>query len=525
MFIYLFGYIIFSFHNFIAYFAKKKLNMSDFSLHSNLLERHLAKNASEFTLQDIVKFVSDQNIEIVNFKYAAQDGRLKTLSFYVHSKEYLENILTYGERVDGSSLFSFIEAGSSDLYVIPRYRTAFVNPFSEIPALDILCSFYTNEGKPLESAPEYILHKSHQYFSKQTGLTFKALVELEFYVIAPLENNFLPTNQKGYHESSPFIKYNDFRNHAMQLISQCGGKIKYGHSEVGAFQDENYLYEQHEIEFLPSTVEDAADHVMIAKWILRNLAYKYNIHVSFAPKITVGKAGSGMHIHMLAEKDGKNQMLDGTNLSTTARKMIAGILSYADAITAFGNTTPLSYMRLVPHQEAPTNICWGDRNRSVLIRVPLGWTTSTPMIELANPNITHPSYCIPEKQTIELRSPDGTADIYLLLSAIVVAATKGFSMPDALELTDKLYVNVNIHKEDCKDKAKYLGHLPSSCFESAICLENKKALFIESGVFPAGTIETIIKNLKNFDDTHLREELSKDPDKLAQLVKEYLNYK
>ncbi len=42
-------------------------------------------------------------------------------------------ILSYGERVDGSSLFAFIEAGSSDMYVIPRYRTAFLNPFSEVP--------------------------------------------------------------------------------------------------------------------------------------------------------------------------------------------------------------------------------------------------------------------------------------------------------------------------------------------------------------------------------------------------------
>ncbi len=501
------------------------MNMTDFSLHSNLLERYLVKNAAEFTIDDIIKYVSDNRIEMVNFKYAAQDGRLKTLSFYIHSKEYLKNILTYGERVDGSSLFSFIEAGSSDLYVIPRYKTAFVNPFSETPALDLLCSFYTNEGKPLESAPEYILKKAHKYFKDKTGLTFKALGELEFYVIAPLETDYLPTNQKGYHESAPFIKYNDFRNHAMQLISQCGGKIKYGHSEVGAFQDDQFIYEQHEIEFLPVEVEEAADQLMIAKWILRNLAYQYNITISFAPKITVGKAGSGMHIHMLAEKDGKNQMLEGTVLSSTARKMIAGILSYADAITAFGNTTPLSYMRLVPHQEAPTNICWGDRNRSVLIRVPLGWTTQNSMIADANPTITIDSYSIPEKQTIELRSPDGTADIYLLFSSIVVAAAKGFDMPDALELAEKLYVNVNIHKEDCKDKAKHLGHLPASCYESAQCLESKKDLFINSGVFPSGTIEATIKHLRSFEDTNLREELSKDPDKLAQLVKSYLHYR
>jgi len=67
------------------------------------------------------------------------------------SRDHLESILTAGERVDGSSLFSFIESGSSDLYLIPRYRAAFVNPFTEIPTLEILCSFYNNDGKPLEN--------------------------------------------------------------------------------------------------------------------------------------------------------------------------------------------------------------------------------------------------------------------------------------------------------------------------------------------------------------------------------------
>ena len=78
---------------------------------------------------------------MVNFMYPAADGRLKTLNFVINDLEYLETILTLGERVDGSSLFPFIEASSSDLYVLPRYRTAFVDPFAEMPTVTMLCSF------------------------------------------------------------------------------------------------------------------------------------------------------------------------------------------------------------------------------------------------------------------------------------------------------------------------------------------------------------------------------------------------
>ena len=113
---------------------------------------------------------------------------------------------------------------------------------------------------------------------------------------------------------------------------------------------------------------------------------------------------------------------------------MAGILDLSKALTAFGNTIPTSYLRLVPHQEAPTNICWGDRNRSVLIRVPLGWNGAMNMIKDANPCDQTEYSDMPPKQTVELRSPDGSADIYKLFTGLIVAIEHGLEMPGALEM-------------------------------------------------------------------------------------------
>ena len=170
---------------------------------------------------------------------------------------------------------------------------------------------------------------------------------------------FPADDQHGYHESTPFSKGNDFRMRSMQLIAECGGKIKYGHSEVGNFVENGRCYEQNEIEFLPVPANECAEQLLIAKWVIRSLGYEEGLDITFAPKITVGKAGSGMHIHMRIMKDGKNMMLDNGKLSLDARKAIAGMMDLAESITAFGNKNPTSYFRLVPHQEAPTNVCWG----------------------------------------------------------------------------------------------------------------------------------------------------------------------
>ena len=495
------------------------------AMNQNPLVRFLEKMPHEFTKADIMKFIEEKEIKMINFRYVAEDGRLKTLNFVVTNREYLEQVLSAGERVDGSNIFpSYIQAGSSDLYVVPRFRTAFVDPFSEIPALSFLCSYYDKNGTQMENSPEFILKKAAQAFEKTTGFTFQAMGELEYYVIGDKEDLYLTPDQKGYHESGPFAKFEQFRNECMLLIAQSGGLIKYGHSEVGNFTLEDKIYEQNEIEFLVTDVMDAADQLVVAKWIIRNLAYQYGLNVTFAPKITEGKAGSGLHVHTrIVDKNGQNMMVTEGKLNDTAKTAIAGYMTCASSLTAFGNTNPTSYFRLVPHQEAPTSICWGDRNRSVLVRVPLGWTHKSDMIADINPMEKASQKDLSQKQTVEFRCPDGSADIYLLLAGLVIAARHGFEMEGALPFAEKTYVDVNIHKAEHKEKLNSLAQLPASCWDSAAELSAHRNIFENHGVFPADMIDDVIKRLKSYQDQNIRAEIKEKPKKMMKLVNEYFH--
>ncbi|UCG15261.1 MAG: glutamine synthetase beta-grasp domain-containing protein, partial [Phycisphaerales bacterium] len=113
------------------------------SVSPNRVAQHLGIDPHALTKAALVKFIEDNNIRMVNFRYLGGDGRLKTLNFVITSKAHLDRLLSAGERVDGSSLFSFIDAASSDLYVVPRYKTAFVNPYAPAPTVDILATYYT----------------------------------------------------------------------------------------------------------------------------------------------------------------------------------------------------------------------------------------------------------------------------------------------------------------------------------------------------------------------------------------------
>ena len=488
------------------------------ALNPNKIVKALQKPAGDFTKQDIIRYIEQNDIRMLNFRYVAGDGRLKKLNFVINSRAHLDRVLSMGERVDGSSLFPFVQAESSDLYVVPRFRTAFVNPFTEVPTIDLICSFYNNQGDPLESAPEYILQKAQRTLKQRTGLVMEALGELEYYLFSEIDSIYPIVEQKGYHESHPFSKWGLVRREAMQVISEMGGTIKYGHAEVGNIISGDLEMVQHEIEFLPAPIEDAADQLVMAKWAVREVAYKHNLEVSFAPKIIAGQAGSGLHVHTLFMKDGVNAMADDSGLTETARKIIGGYLMSAESLTAFGNTVPTSFLRLVPHQEAPTSICWGDRNRSVLVRVPLGWLgVGDRMLRNANPTEPADSMVFENPQTVELRSPDGSANIHLLLAGMAVAGRFGLERPEALKLAAELYVKADA------TRVEGLKQLPASCYESADCLARDRARYEDGGVFPAGLLDSIIKNLKSYDDLNMSEKIFGNADSLKNLVNRHLH--
>jgi glutamine synthetase len=260
--------------------------------------------------------------------------------------------------------------------------------------------------------------------------------------------------------------------------------------------------EQLEIEFRPSPIEDMGDYPVLARWLIRNVAYHHKCVATFTPKLEEGVAGNGFHVHCALMKDGRNMMTrqDG-GLSEDASKLIGGLCTYADSLTAFGNTVSSAYLRLVPNQEAPTKICWSDLNRSAMVRVPLGWSRTGQLARKVNPqqptDIEHEE----GRQTVELRSPDGSAIVHLLLAGITMAADWGLSAPRALAVAETHYISGNVFQGDKSMCA--LPALPKSCVESSKILLDKRNLYEREGVFPSTVIDYIAKLLAAENDENM----------------------
>jgi glutamine synthetase len=493
---------------------------------ANPLSVVLDKSPEDFARTDFLKVIDEKKIERITFHYTALDGKLKELKLPVANSRQAETVLAEGERVDGSSLFrGMVDAALSDLYVVPLYKTAFLNPFDE-GSLDFICRYLTKDGDLAPFAPDSILTRADSVFRKKSGLELHALGELEFFLLREHDRPIYPIQrQHGYHGAGPFIKSGQILNEMVRHITQITGVVKYAHSEVGFVESvrsdleeiSGKQAEQLEVEFLPRPVEDMADALVLSRWLIRNIAYRYGCVATFTPKIEEDVAGNGLHFHLELRRDGKNIMVDsGGKLSAAARRFIGGLCAYADSLTAFGNTVSSAYLRLVPNLEAPTRICWSDLNRSAMIRVPLGWANLGHLAKRLNPQESASFEDQQSRQTVELRSPDGSAIIHLLLAGIVMAADWAFREDDSLfkdnlplELADRLYVQGNIFTD--KSILKKLPALPRSCVESSRILLAKRELYERDGVFPPSIIEYIARLLQAENDELMNQKLADLP--------------
>ncbi|MGV3564981.1 MAG: glutamine synthetase beta-grasp domain-containing protein [Nocardioides sp.] len=491
------------------------------------IERVLGKARSDLSWEDLVEAVERLGLEQVDLRYVGGDGRLKTIAFPIGSREQLVAVLVRGERVDGSSVFGGASTEDSDVYVVPRWSTAFVNPFGTRPSLDLLCSFYDSDGEPLAHAHDQVVRRAAEVLTAGTGLVLEAFGELEYYLVSEPDPLYAVEPERGYQESPPFSKYREVREEVLRHLAAFGIATKYVHGEVGSAVEDGRQLVQHEIELLPVPVPEAADALVVTKWLVREVAHSHGLEATFAPSVTADGAGNGLHVHsrLVRPADGGsggqavNEIVDDDGLTDTGKRLVAGYLGAARALSAFGNTVPTSYLRLEEGDESPEGICWGETDRTGLVRVPLAWVGDVlpGMVAHANPGTggalpdlgVHP-------QTVELRLGDGSADVHLLLAGMALAARRGLTDPDSLAQAERLRAD-----GDDGDVAGDPEQLPTSCAESADALEEDRALFEADGVFPGRLVDETLEQLRERHAATRGRRTRKDASAREELVRRY----
>ncbi|MEH2059621.1 MAG: type I glutamate--ammonia ligase [Nostoc sp.] len=436
------------------------------------------------TPQEVLKRIQDEKIQLIDLKFIDTVGTWQHLTLFQDQID--ETAFTDGVPFDGSSIRGWKAINESDMTMVLDPNTAWIDPFMEVPTLSIICSIKEpRTGEWYNRCPRVIAQKAVDYLvSTGLGDTVFFGPEAEFFIFdsarfAQTANEgyyfldseegawnsgkfekgkpnlgYKPRFKEGYFPVAPTDSFQDIRTEMLLTMAKLGVPIEKHHHEVATGG-------QCELGFKFGKLIEAADWLMIYKYVIKNVAKKHGKTVTFMPKPIFGDNGSGMHCHQSIWKGGQPLFAGDkyAGLSEMALYYIGGLLKHAPALLAITNPSTNSYKRLVPGYEAPVNLAYSQGNRSASIRIPLSGTN-------------------PKAKRLEFRCPDATSNPYLAFAAMLCAGIDG--------IKNKIHPGEPLDKNIYELSPEELAKVPSTpgSLELALqALEKDHAFLTESGVF------------------------------------------
>lgn len=452
--------------------------------------------------KEVLALCREKDVKAVDLRFCDLLGKWhhKTLPVGAFSETHFSE----GISVNGANIRGWQPDHQCDLILIPQEDRTFIDPFTSLPTLTLLCEVFdpvTMEGYSLD--PRQVAKKAHAYLL-HTGIADQARFgpEAEFYIFDgvsygqnPVGGYFeLDSTEADWHQSRAVAENNshkiktgegnspvppedqqmDLRNAMMQSLIDCGIQVEGHYHESGAAGQT--AIDLHHAELLKM-----ADQMMMFKYIVKNVADQNNRSVTFMPKPIYSDYGSGMNVHFSLWKEGA-PLFSGSEyagLSETGLFALGGILRHAPALCAITNPTTNSYKRLVPGFNAPINLSYGKGNRTVACRIPLS---------RSNPDATR----------IDVRFPDPSCNPYLAFSAILLAAIDGIQNkihPGEPVAGNAALVDKNLH---------HVRQTPEDLNAALNALEKDSQFLMKGEVFNEELIETWINEKRERESNEMR---------------------
>lgn len=353
-----------------------------------------------YTREEILQMVDEEDVEFIRLQFTDMFGAIKNIA--VTARELpraLDNrCMINGEQVAGMDM----EKGS-DLYLSPILDTFAILPWrpQQGKVARMICDLYFPDGTPYKNSPRYILENVAGK-AQEEGYTCYIDPECEFFLFHT-DDNGNPTTvtheQAGYLDISPLDLGENARRDMVLTLEDMGMEVESSHHEAAPAQ--------HEIDFRYGEIRKIADCITTFKMAVRIVAKRHGLHATFMPKPKAEANGSGMHIQFSLIQNGENvfECADRPGeLSEEAYYFIGGLLAHSKEMALITNPLVNSYKRLVPGYDAPTELTWTENNQNSLVRIP----------------VTRG-----EGIRVELRSPDASANPYVVLAVCLAAGLDG----------------------------------------------------------------------------------------------------
>ncbi|HHW43581.1 MAG TPA: glutamine synthetase, partial [Desulfotomaculum sp.] len=352
------------------------------------------------TGEDVLHKAREYNVKFIRLQFTDIFGVFKNIAITV---EELPRALEGRVMFDGSVIEGFVRNRESDIYLLPDPSTFVIFPWRprEGAVARLICDILAPQGEPYGACSRAVLKRALARAGRM-GLEFRVGAQVEFFLFhtdAQGKPTVVTHDRAGFCDLTPVDLGENARRDMVLTLEEMGFNVSSSHHEIAPGQHEIFLKEDDALA--------VADTMATFKFVVRTIAQRHGLHASFMPRPLAGCNGSGMHLHQFLWRDGQNAFYDPAGehgLSELAYRYIAGLIAHAGGLTAIANPLVNSYKRLLPTDLAPVLAAWSEENRSTMIRVPAQREGGTRVV---------------------LRSPDPTANPYLVLAVSLAAGLDG----------------------------------------------------------------------------------------------------
>lgn len=305
------------------------------------------------------------------------------------------NMDAHDHQVAGATLL----ASSGDILAVPDPRSYVPLPRYGKTAL-AHAWLREPDGTPWDGCPRTRLDTIVETLHRE-GYRVQTALEPEFALLTRTDDGTLTAlNQSQMFSQDGLAKANDVIVDLLGELNRMGIEVPQLGKEYGPGQ--------YELSLRHGAPVEAVDRYLHFRATVHDIAQNHGIIATLMPKPFADYAGNSLHVHLSVwNEDGSTDLTpsdaDDFTLSESGTWFMGGLLAHAAALTAIGSPTVNGYKRLLPGSWAPANTYWGYGNRSGVVRIPGVGT----------------------RRHIEYRSPDNTAQPYLLMCALLAAGLDG----------------------------------------------------------------------------------------------------
>ncbi|MGG2091675.1 glutamine synthetase family protein [Bacillus sp. S13(2024)] len=359
------------------------------------------------TKENVLKIVEQENIEFIRVEFLDYAGMTRGRTIRASQlNSAMEKGINFSTAIMSFDCFDeYIPnptygANDGDFFAVPDPSTFAILPYRKNTAR-MLCDLVDENGEPWEGCPRSALKRLLSEAETLLGGNMYMAFEQEAYLLKEVDGKLEPADKSHCFSTDGIDIQEDFVQDFVYSLEKMGVQTEQVSSEYGPGQLEINL------KYAPAL--KAADDQVTFMHLFKQIARDKGMIGTLMPKPFQHLPGNGLHVHIsIFDKIGENIFQDttdsrGLDMSEKAYHFIGGLLKHGASLIAIGAPSINSYKRMQSGSWAPAHICYGARNRSVLVRIP----------DKAR------------ARRFEFRGADGTCNPYLLAACLVASGLHG----------------------------------------------------------------------------------------------------